>query len=105
MEIIHQFIFVRCYIAKKIEYEYVHQIIQRKQVKNEKKRYNERLNVVIILIDSLSNAHAKRALPKTLDFLKSHENFFHFENMHSVGPGSSFNAVPMLSGSFSDMSD
>ena len=100
METIDQVIVVRCYIAGKIEYEYVHHTIHRKQVNTEKKRSDERLNVVIIVIDSLSNAHAKRALPKTLDFLKSQEYFFQFENMHSVGPSTIYNVVPLLSGNF-----
>ena len=39
----------------------------------------------------------KRALPKTLEYLRSFENFFLFEKHHVVGENTFQNIVPMLS--------
>ncbi len=99
LEMIDDVILVKCFIDSKIEYEYVHKIIQRKNKINKKNsESNKRLNVLMLVIDSVSNLHFKRALPKTLEFLKAQQNFFSFEKYHSTGPSTLYNIVPMLSG-------
>ncbi|CAF0896984.1 unnamed protein product, partial [Brachionus calyciflorus] len=101
-EIFHDFVKVRCLSNQSIVYEYVHNIILKKKIHdqfiNAKNRYNNepKINVMILVIDAVSLSSMKRALPKTLNYLKSYDNFFVYEKHHIVGENTFQNLVPML---------
>ncbi len=83
-------------------YEYVHAIIQRREKLNNKFNLkqeniqNDRLNVMIIIFDSVSASSFKRALPHTFNFLQTFENNFMFEKHHIIGKNTFPNLIPML---------
>lgn len=84
------------------KYEYVHYIIQRKEKLKDKTAAAEKLNVLILIFDAVSASSFKRSLPKTLSYLKSFDNFFHFTKHHTVGPNTLSNLVPMFAGKKSE---
>jgi hypothetical protein len=101
----HEFIQTRCYQhnlkknTTQIIYEYVHYIFINK--KNFKLLKNDsdsqpKLNVMMLVLDAVSLSSMKRALPKTLEYLKSHENFFLFNKHHVTGDNTFQNLVPLL---------
>lgn len=103
LELIDDVVKVICYSqnsnnVSKIEYEYVHSLIFRKEKLKEKGEASERLNVLIMLFDSVSASSFKRALPKTFEYLKSLTNFHSFEKFHTIGENTLPNIVPMFSG-------
>lgn len=104
MAIIDDVIKVACYNkAGKIMYEYVHTLIFRKEKLTEKGAAEKRPNVLIMLFDSMSASSFKRALPKTLEYLKQFDNFHFFNKFHTVGENTLPNLVPMLSGLKSEL--
>jgi len=103
--IIFDYIQVRCFNKNNtLLYEYVHYVFQPVLKKDSatSKNLNKKLNVLIMIFDSVSDSSFKRSLPKTLKFLKSYKNFFHFTKHHTVGPNTLPNVVPMLSGKRSE---
>lgn len=68
------------------------------QKNKDQAKYKEKMNVLFIGLDSVSASSFLRALPKTLNFLKGFENFYHFKKFHASGPGTTYNMVPALSG-------
>ena len=82
----------------KILYEYVHFIFK---IKIPTKYYESNdssspINVLFLVLDGVSLSSMKRALPKTLKFLNSSEDFFLFEKHHVIGENTFQNIVPML---------
>jgi hypothetical protein len=57
-----------------------------------------RPSVVIIVLDSVSHSSAKRRLPKTLKFLKTHMNLTAFDGYAKVGLNSYPNGMAFLTG-------
>ena len=85
----------RCYSMNKlIIYEYVHTFLKLK-IKNERNIKNS-FNVMILVLDSVSLSSMRRALPKSLKYLSSFENFFLFEKHHVTGENTFQNLIPML---------
>ena len=91
-------IVVRCYTKNTTIYEYVHYIVHRINKNKAESKYKERMNVLVIGLDSVSSSSFQRSLPKTLNFLRSFNNFYHFKKYHSTGVGSVHNLAPFLSG-------
>jgi hypothetical protein len=90
---------VKCYDDKMIlKYGYVHDIIHRIEKTKNILESKTKLNVLILIFDSVSASSFKRALPKTFDYLKTFANFYHFEKLHTVGQNTIPNIGPMLSG-------
>ena len=77
-----------------LAYEYVHAFIQKENKK--KIDSGKKINVLILIIDSVSQSSFKRALPKSFEFLKQFDNFFIFEKHHTIGTNTFQNIVPML---------
>jgi len=106
--LIYDCIQVRCFENyTSLIYEYVHYVFQKAENRQNrpvlnKKGSNQRLNVLILIFDSVSASSFKRSLPITYEFLKGYENFFHFTKHHTVGQNTLPNIVPMLSGRNSD---
>ncbi len=99
LELIDEVVKVNCYnTAGKLEYDYVHTAIFRKEKLKEKETASKRINVLIMIFDSMSSSSFKRALPKTYQYLQSFTNFHHFDKYHTVGENTLPNLVPMLSG-------
>ena len=98
MKIIDDCFMVRCYMDKTVEYEYVHYVIHRIEHNSEDSKYKERMNLFLIGLDSVSSSSFQRALPKTLKYLQSFDNFYHFKKFHATGPGTTYNMVPLMSG-------
>jgi hypothetical protein len=96
LEIIDDEIQVQCSDNKKYIYEYVHSILHRKN-KNFENLINDKLNVLIIIFDSVSSSSFKRSLPNSLEYLKTFDNFYLFEKHHTTGQNTLPNLVPMLS--------
>ena len=74
-------------------YEYVHSVIVNKI---EKETVEKKINVMIMILDSVSASSFKRSLAKTYEFLNKMENFFLFEKHHVVGTNTFENIIPML---------
>ncbi len=91
---------IKCFENSNVKYEYVHLVIHRKEKIKDESTYKNRMNVLLIVFDSVSASSFKRFLPKTLKFLQSFDNFYHFKKYHSSGPGTTYNMVPLLSGNF-----
>ena len=91
---------VRCYKNDKMEYdyEYLHYIIHGVQKNKNEAEYKDKMNVILIGQDSTSDSTFRRALPKTFEFLKSFDNFYHFRKFHSVGASTTHNMYPLLTG-------
>lgn len=99
LELIDEVVKVACYNkAGQVEYEYVHSVIFRKEKLKEKGASDRRMNVLIMVFDSMSSSSFKRALPKTYEYLLSLKNFHNFDKFHTVGENTLPNLVPMLSG-------
>lgn len=89
---------VRCYSNRNIEYEYVHYVFHRIEKNKDESSYKEKMNVLLIGLDSVSSSSFQRALPKTFKYLQSFDNFYHFKKYHSTGPSTPDTMVPFLSG-------
>ena len=85
---------------RQILYEYVHFIMKIKKPRVKNISANN-LNVVLLVLDGVSLSSMKRALPKTLKFLKGLEDFFLFEKHHVIGENTFENIVPMLTNMYS----
>ncbi len=97
LPIIDDYIKVRCFSnSASLIYEYVHYIFH--PVKKKLDAPSHKLNVLILIFDSVSASSFKRSLPSTFTFLKSFDNFFQFTKHHTVGQNTLPNLVPMLSG-------
>lgn len=101
--VIDDFFKVRCLKGDNVEYEYVHSMIQPRPIHEFYKNLpdksldgSSKVNVMILILDAVSLSSMKRALPKTLEYLKTFENFFLFEKHHIVGENTFQNLVPML---------
>jgi hypothetical protein len=77
-------------------YEYVH-FNMRKLNETEYKYDNQKLNVMIFIIDGVSLSSFKRALPNTLSYLSTFNEFFLFEKHHVTGENTFQNLMPLLS--------
>ena len=103
-EIVNDFVKVRCIsnrdiVLKKnqttrIAYEYVHSVILKKE--NSSKISENKINVVLLILDGVSLSSMKRSLPKSFNYLKSLEQFFLFEKHHVTGENTFQNLVPLL---------
>ena len=103
-KIVNDFVKVRCMsnrdiVLKKnqttrIAYEYVHSVILKKE--NNSKMSENKINVVLLILDGVSLSSMKRSLPKSFNYLKSLEQFFLFEKHHVTGENTFQNLVPML---------
>lgn len=94
---------VRCRnVYEETKYEYVHYIIRRKEKLQDKKAAAKKLNVLILIFDSVSTSSFKRSLPKSLRYLKKFKNFFQFTKHHTVGQNTLPNLVPMFAGKKSE---
>jgi hypothetical protein len=63
------------------------------------KKRSEKLNVLIIVLDSMSSNHFKRVFPETHEYLeKKLKNNILFENFNVVGEKTFSNMLPMLTG-------
>ena len=60
-------------------------------------RKDNKINVVILGIDSTSRAHAYRSLPQTMRLIKKN-GFVDFKGFHSVGPSTVYNMIALLTG-------
>ena len=89
-ELIDSFVKVRCFNKTRIAYEYVHAIVHRIEKIKQKIINEDKLNVLIVIFDAVSLSSARRAMPKTLKFLKSFDNFYLFEKHHTNGETSMF---------------
>ena len=89
-ELIDSFVKVRCFNQTQIAYEYVHAIVHRIEKIKQNINSDDKLNVLIVIFDAVSLSSARRAMPKTLKFLKSFENFYLFEKHHTNGETSMF---------------
>ncbi|CAF4953384.1 unnamed protein product, partial [Rotaria socialis] len=94
-------------------YEYVHPLVRLKKptfshnVQIEKKpdgfstknisSNHSPPSVIMVILDAVSNLQAQRALPRTLDYLKS-LGLYTFQSHAIVGDGTFENIVPMLFG-------
>ena len=98
-----EIVMVRC-ISNKIKvyenmlvlYENVHFQILGKEREATFDKTKDKINVMMLMFDGVSLSSMKRALPKTLQFLKSFEEFFLFEKHHVTGENTFQNLVPML---------
>lgn len=94
----NDFVKVKCFLSSYyghvLVYEYVHSVITPK--KKLKKSKKPKINVMILIFDGVSLSSMKRALPKTLTYLKSFEQFYLFEKHHVIGENTFQNLVPML---------
>ena len=102
IKIVADFVKVRCLnFDDEIVYEYVHPFIQNKKQSDRNESFSKsskkpKFNVVFLIIDAVSAASFRRALPLSLAFLKKHENFFMFKKHHITGENTFENLVPML---------
>ena len=71
--------------------------VQRKTSHWDKTRRKDKINVVILGIDSTSRAHAYRSIPQTMRLLKKN-GFVDFKGFHSVGPSTMYNMIALLTG-------
>ena len=76
----------------------MHDIMHRIEKTKDKSAAKKKLNVMILIFDSVSASSFKRALPRTLNFLNSFDNFYMLEKQHTIGDNTIKNIVPMLSG-------
>ena len=70
---------------------------QRKTSHWDKVGRHDKINVVILGIDSTSRAHAYRSLPQTMRLLME-TGFTDFKGFHSVGPSTVYNMIALLTG-------
>ncbi len=99
VEINDNIISVKCYDRNMIlKYGYVHDIIHRIEKTKNKFESDAKLNVLILIFDSLSASSFKRSLPKAFQYLNTFDNFYNFEKLHTLGQNTLPNIVPMLSG-------
>ncbi|KAI3383437.1 hypothetical protein SNEBB_002977 [Seison nebaliae] len=77
------------------KYEYVHFIHKRNEKKINFKE--DQYNVIILALDGLSNAHARRALPNSIEMM-IRLNFINSTTYHSIGEGTMGNIFPLLNG-------
>lgn len=75
---------------------YIHVQIYEKRDGNERK--NERPHLYILLLDSVSSFMAKRALPKTLQYLEDELGAVQMEFLNKLGRNSRPNAFPLFFG-------
>jgi hypothetical protein len=77
-------------------YEYVHFDFKfKKPILPENKKATN-INVMFLVLDGVSLSSMKRALPRTLKFLNSSNDFYLFEKHHVIGSNTFENLVPML---------
>lgn len=91
-----EFLEAACWEDEYEVYGYVHTQIIKKPVKNLKKE--DKPNVFVYLIDSMSVGMAQRSLPKTLQFLKSRYQLVEFPFNSQVGLNSKPNGLPLWFG-------
>ncbi|KAK6738571.1 hypothetical protein RB195_020589 [Necator americanus] len=75
---------------------YIHSQIYEKRSQNSSS--DHRPNLYVILIDSVSSFMAKRALPRTIEFLKSEFDAVQMEFLNKVGSNTRPNAFPLFFG-------
>ena len=69
----------------------------RKLNETEFKHDDQKLNVMIFILDGVSLSSFKRALPKTFNYLSTFDEFFLFEKHHVTGENTIQNLMPLLS--------
>ena len=87
---------LKVYENRLVLYEYVHFQILGKEREATFDKTKDKINVMMLMFDGVSLSSMKRALPKTLQYLKSFEEFFLFEKHHVTGENTFQNLVPML---------
>jgi hypothetical protein len=81
--------------TKLVIYEYVHFVTRK--LKENVSPDDSKFNVMILVLDGVSLSSFKRALPKTLNYLKWFKRqFFLFEKHHVTGENTFQNLVPLL---------
>ena len=69
--------------------------------KNENQYSDDKMNVLIIMVDSMSYPHFKRTMPQTYDYLKNKlENNIMYSSMNIVGENTLPNVLATISGVF-----
>ncbi|KAI6217063.1 hypothetical protein M3Y95_01241900 [Aphelenchoides besseyi] len=86
---------VQCSKSNQTSYRFLHTQIY--EMKSEEQP-NSMPDVHIIVLDSVSMSHAKRALPRTLEFFESELNGQIFSHLNKVGVNSMPNYYPLLQG-------
>ncbi|KAI6185858.1 hypothetical protein M3Y98_00070000 [Aphelenchoides besseyi] len=88
---------VECKQNKSITYQFLHTQIYEKN-KSTKPKARKMPDVHIIVLDSVSMSHARRALFRTLNFLESEMKAKVFNHLNKVGLNSLPNYYPLLQG-------
>ncbi|XP_014661548.1 PREDICTED: uncharacterized protein LOC106804739 isoform X3 [Priapulus caudatus] len=104
------FINVQCFdIYDRLKYENFHSFIQVKPdverrcaLNSASANSNERVNVILLGIDSVSRLAFHRQMPRTLRFLENEMGAFEMKGYNKVEDNTFVNLVPMLSGKFVD---
>ena len=94
----NNFVKIRCFHSNnntESVYEYVHAVFANK-IDKKLVNKNNKLNVMILVLDGVSSSSFKRSLKKTHEYLKAMKNFFLFEKHHVVGINTIENIIPML---------
>ncbi|CAH1786940.1 unnamed protein product [Owenia fusiformis] len=101
-----EYIKVKCYDRNgKTIYKNFHAVVfEKQQVEDECKRNtverNEKLNIVLLGVDSVSRLNFMRLMPKTRRFIEEELNGFELTGYNKVGDNTFPNLVPLLSGKF-----
>ena len=79
--------------------EHLFQVLRRPELTKRQSRKSELgLNVVIFAMDSISNGHAQRKLPKSYGYIRDELEAYVFSGHSAVGDGTTEQLAAMLSG-------